>query len=391
MLNFLRKSLSLEIENFANFLKVGSNLKFTKSAFVQARKKIRPEVFDELSRVLLNEFYADNDSAIKLWNGFRLLAVDGTRITLPITSELKAIYGETKNQYSTVLVQAKCSVIYDVLNKYVLDGILGPVVRGERDLALTHLEYCKSNDLIIYDRGYPSYDFILQHVKRELNYLMRVKTSFSRLVMDFEKSRKKSLVVAIYPGKNAKLSDKDYTKNCPIKVRLIRVELGKDNVEILMTSLLDSNLYPTNQFKELYFKRWGVETFYDELKNKLRVEHFSGYSNQSILQDFKAALFVSNVQRLIVSELEDDFKESNQGKKYEYKVNTNISYGLLKNRVVALFLDTKTDGTDIVKELKSLYRSHLVPIRPNRRIERNSGKYRSRIKPKITKNQKDGV
>lgn len=84
MLNFLRKSLSLEIENFTSLLKVGSNSKFTKSAFVQARKKVRPEVFDELSQVLLNEFYTDND------------------------------------------------------------------------LALNYLNNCKSNDLIIYDRGYPS-------------------------------------------------------------------------------------------------------------------------------------------------------------------------------------------------------------------------------------------
>jgi hypothetical protein len=391
MLNFLRKSLSLEIENFTSLFKFGSSSKYAKSAFVQARKKVRPEVFDRLSQVLLNEFYNDNEPAIKLWNGFRLLAVDGTRITLPITSELKGIYGEAKNQSSTVLVQARCSVIYDVLNKYVLDGVLEPIKRGERDLALNHLDHCKDSDLIIYDRGYPSYDFIYQHIKRDLGYLMRVKTSFSGLVKDFEKSRKKSVVVAIYPGKNAKLSDKDYNKNSPIKVRLVRIELGKGNVEILMTSLLDSNLYPTGQFKKLYFKRWGVETFYDELKNKLKVEHFSGYSNQSILQDFKAALFVSNVQTLIVSEIQDELKESNQSKKYDYKINTNISYGLLKNRVVELFLYETSDGTHIVEELKSLYISHLVPIRPNRKFERNPGKYRSRIKPKVTKNQKDGI
>jgi len=65
--------------------------------------------------------------------------------------------------------------------------------------------------------------------------------------------------------------------------------------------------------------------------------------------------------------------------------------GFLKNRVVTLFIDEKTDGSDIVEELKSLYKSHLVPIRPNRKSERNPGKYRVRIKPKITKNQKDGV
>jgi hypothetical protein len=391
MMNFLRKSLFLEIENFTSLFKTGSNSKFSKSAFVQARKKVKPEVFDKLSQVLLNEFYTNNDAAIKLWNGFRLLAVDGSRITLPITDELKTIYGKTKNQTDTVIVQARCSVIYDVLNNYVLDGALGALKRGERDLALTHLGYCKSNDLIVYDRGYPSYDFIDQHLKRGLDYLMRVKISFSNLIRDFEKSGKKSVVTDMYPGKNAKLSDKKYTKNTPIKVRLIRVELGKGQVEILMTSLLDNKLYPINQFKKLYFKRWRVETFYDELKNKLRIEHFSGYSNQSILQDFKAALFVSNVQTLIVSELEDELKESNQAKKYDYKVNTNVSYGLLKNRVVSLFLDKQPPETEMVEELKLLFKSNLVPIRSNRKFERNTGKYRARLKPKITKNQKDGV
>lgn len=390
-MNFLRKSLSLEIENFTSLFKSGVISSFTKSAFVQARKKVRPEVFDKLSRVLLNEFYTDNDVAIKLWKGFRLLAVDGSRITLPITKELEMLYGKTKNQTETSIVQARCSVIYDVLNNYVLDGVLAALNIGERDLALTHLEHCEKKDLILYDRGYPSYDFINEHLEKGLDYLMRVKVSFNHLVKDFEKSGKKSLVVEMFPGKNTKTSDKKYTKHTPIKLRLIRVQLDKGQVEILMTSLLDSKLYPTGQFKELYFKRWGVETFYDELKNKLRVEHFSGYSNQSILQDFKAALFVSNVQTLIVSELEDELKESNKQKKYDYKINTNVSYGLLKNRVVELFLEKQHTETDIVVELKLVFKSHLVPIRPNRKYERNSGKYRSRIKPQITKNQKNGV
>lgn len=50
MMNFLRKSLALEIENFAKHFKffIG-NAKFTgysKSAFVQCRNKIQPEVFN---------------------------------------------------------------------------------------------------------------------------------------------------------------------------------------------------------------------------------------------------------------------------------------------------------------------------------------------------------
>lgn len=41
-----------------------------------------------------------------------------------------------------------------------------------------------------------------------------------------------------------------------------------------------------------------------------------------------------------------------------------------------------------LKELKQLFKENLVPIRPNRSFKRNLGKYRSRIKPKVAKNQK---
>lgn len=390
MLNLLKKSLSLEIENFISFFKQQSFPKFTKSAFVQARRKIRPEVFKQLSSMLLEEFYTDNDDAIHLWKGFRLLAVDSTRITLPITTELKTIYGATKNQTDSHIVQARCSVLFDVLNKYVLDGVLATPEIGERDLALGHLFYCNSNDLLIYDRGYPSYNFIHQHIEKNINFLMRVKTTFSETVIDFVESKKVSQIVEIFPGKNTKLSDKPYSKNTPIKVRLVRVELPNDKVEILITSLLDSQEYPSNLFKKLYAKRWKIETFYDELKNKLKIEYFSGYSNQTIQQDFYAALFINNVQTLIVSELEDQINEKST-KKYTYKVNNNLSYGFLKNRIVELFLNQDSYQESILDELKELFKSHLVPIRPNRSLERKSGKYRSRIKPKITKNQKDTI
>ena len=120
------------------------------------------------------------------------------------------------------------------------------------------------------------------------------------------------------------------------------------------------------------------------------MEHFSGYSNESIQQDFYAALFVSNVQTLIVSELEEELTVENQSKKYNYKVNTNLSYGFLKNRILALFFNKDTTDKSL-EELKVLYKENLIPIRPKRAFERNSGKYRARIKPKITKNQKDAI
>ena len=392
MINFLTKSLSAEIEHFVSFIKQNIMEKvlfcFTKSAFVQCRKKIKPEVFKYLSDSLIEEFYTDNDASIKLWNGFRLLAIDGSRLVLPDTPELERIYGKTKNQSSTGVVQGRISVLYDVLNRFVIDGCLSPLSTGESVLALNHLSFSKPGDLIIYDRGYPSFNLIYEHFDRKIDFLIRAKADFSNVVQAFYQSGLNSAIVKIHPGKNTKLSDKPYDKGTFKEVRLVRVELASGETEILISSLFDSEKYQDSIFKDLYFLRWGVETFYDELKNKIKAEHFSGYSQHCILQDFYAALFVSNVQSLIVGEINDELANESTEHKYRYKVNNSLSYGFLKDRIITLFFSDKEMGI-VVSELKELFKKHTVPIRSNRKHARDIDKYRKRGRPKLLKNNKN--
>ncbi|GAF05410.1 hypothetical protein JCM21142_104144 [Saccharicrinis fermentans DSM 9555 = JCM 21142] len=63
MLNLQTKSLAIEIENLVSFIKCNIGVKnaehYTKSAFVQCRRKIKPEVFKDLSDSLVEEFYTD--------------------------------------------------------------------------------------------------------------------------------------------------------------------------------------------------------------------------------------------------------------------------------------------------------------------------------------------
>ena len=44
-----------------------------------------------------------------------------------------------------------------------------------------------------------------------------------------------------------------------------------------------------------------------------------------------------------------------------------------------------------LKELRILFKKNLIPIRPNRVFQRDTGKYRKRLKPKVTKNQRDAT
>ena len=394
MLNFLTRSLSIEIVNFLSFLKRKDIAQetFSKSAFVQARKKIKPEVFKHLNQRIIEEFYKDNSGVLRQFDNLRILAMDGSRLTLPFTKELEEIYGQTKNQTNTYIVQTKACVLYDLLNEICINGVLSSIDTDERTQAKQLLEHCQANDLIIYDRGYPSFELIYEHYQKNLHFLMRMPLDFSQVVKDFVASGKTSQIVEIKPGQKKSFENKPYTKSSTLKIRLLRITLNGGGIEVLATSLLDSKHYGNEVFKEIYFKRWKIETYYDELKNKLKIEEFSGYSNQSILQDFYSTLFVSNIQTLIENEINEEIEKESETKniKYQYKINTTLSYGFMKDRILELFF-TKNDMNDIINELKELFKKHLIPIRPNRKFERKIGKYRTRTKPIVTKNQKNSL
>ncbi|MBS1500788.1 MAG: IS4 family transposase, partial [Bacteroidetes bacterium] len=299
-------------------------------------------------------------------------------------------YGVVKNVATLDIAQAKVSVLYDVLNELALDIEMDKPRAPERDLALKHKVYWRAKDLIIYDRGYPSFEFINEHIRSGIDCLIRTRTDTSTLIKTFIASGKQSLVTLMQPCQDKSFKGKPYTRKHTIQVRLIRVDLPGGETEVLITTLLDSKKHPTKMFMKLYFMRWKVETFYDELKNKLKAEHFSGYSDTTIRQDLFCAVFISNLQSIIVGGLTDELDTINANRIHEYKVNGNISYGLLKNRVLEL-LYQKAPLDKVYKELEDLFLKHTVPIRNNRTNPRDTQKYRYKDKPIVTKNQKDSL
>ena len=388
MLNLIRKSLVIEIHNFVEYLSSSSLCStklFTSSAYVQSRKKINPLVFDSLSTALVSEFYTDNQLGVALWKGHRLLAVDGSTLNLPFSKEVAQKYGYARNQTGDTNVQGRVSVLYDTLNNLVINGSLNPRSSSERTLALEHLKSCVATDLIIFDRGYFSYDFI--RAIKAVDWVIRLKSDLI-VMKNFIASGKRSQTVEIHCSKYV-YKKKNQQKPSPIKVRLVRVKLPCGEIEVLATSLTDVKKYPSKLFKELYFKRWKVETFYDELKNKLKLEHFTGYSQKAIQQDFYATLFISNIQSIIVKDIVEEINQETKSRKYDYKVNSNLSYGFLKNKIITV-LSSEKDINKVVKELKALFKKNLIPIRPNRTFKRN--KYRRKTtKNQMTKNQRDAI
>ena len=107
-------------------------------------------------------------------------------------------------------------------------------------------------------------------------------------------------------------------------------------------------------------------------------------------KDFFCAIFISNLQSIIVNDLEKELSIKNINTKLDYKINTNLSYGFLKNRILEL-LFKEAPLEEVFNELENLFLQNTIPIRPNRSNKREIGKYKKRIRPLVLKNQKDAI
>jgi hypothetical protein len=134
LLNLRKHSSQTELDTFfQQHLRLDAAIQHaTKSAFFQARMKLKHQAFIELNHQFISDLYA-NKQHLKTWKGFRLCAIDGTYIRLPEEKALTNYFATHSGRNK----QAKCtmgmaSVFYDVMNHLVIDSTLQRNKMSER-------------------------------------------------------------------------------------------------------------------------------------------------------------------------------------------------------------------------------------------------------------------
>ncbi len=218
----------------------------------------------------------------------------------------------------------------------------------------------------------------VQHIKKKIDFVMRIqKGNYKEADELFDKNSSiNSKIVTLVPSKDIKSKVKKNNYACEITIRFVRVLLDNGEIEILATSLLDEGEYPSESFKELYHYRWGIETFYDLLKNRLELENFTGKSLESIKQDFYSALLISNIETLLTEDVQKELdlkveenKLQKKGKHQQQKINKNVSFHTIKERVFELF-NSKKNIDDTLMEMEMLFKLKPMCVRKDRKTNR---------------------
>lgn len=352
--------------NIANIRDDIPEIKFpdvTKQAVSKARKGISPELFRDLHHYSVETYYKLSKQR-KTWNGFHLFAIDGSCIQVPKSKDNIEHFGLCRNKHhSREDSMSRISILYDLLNDIVVDGSINNYLYAERPSARKHLEYLETaglagNAILLFDRGYPSYDFFQRISQKGYHYLMRIQGNVTSLTQLDGNDKIANYIPSQRKGDN------------PVTVRVVHVTLDDGTDECLVTNLMDPSITP-EMLKELYFLRWGIESKYFELKNQLELEEFSGSHHLSVEQDFFINLLFMNLCSLIKSESDRCINQEleNKQNKFQYQANRAFIIGRLKKYLVLMLCGAK----QIVSTLKQIFEESIKrrsQIQPNRKCKR---------------------
>jgi hypothetical protein len=209
-------------------------------------------------------------------------------------------FGQATGQQGMGVPIARICVLYDVLNKICINGLLHPCFVSEEDATPDCIENRSStNVLMLFDRGYPDYRLMYMLMKRnpQTHFVMRVQKNFNNPLKAFVAPDEQDITVDVFPPyasrKRLKNPGIEISRHTPIKVCMVKVLPDIGETEVLITGLYDTSLYSRGHLKEVCFLRRGIETLYGHAKNELQPAQFSGIRSICIEQDFAANLFYS--------------------------------------------------------------------------------------------------
>jgi hypothetical protein len=348
----------------------------TSGAVTHARAKLKDSAFIELNRDCILPTVYSPQHPIQRWRGHRLVGVDSSLLRLPDSDELGQLFGwkEATNQTGTTgtrYPEARLSVVYDLLNRVGWDTRLEPSTLGEVALAIQQLDYLQPGDVEINDRGFTGYPYLALNLQRGAHFIGRCSTgSFLTAQELFHLKRaNQSRIVWLHAPPDQKAECKRLGLPLKMKVRFVSLRLPTGELEVLVTSLLDEQLYPTQEFLTVYHWRWGHETFHLMLKGRLELENFSGRTTEAVRQDVQAAVLLANLESLLSEPAQAALNEQSTSECQPLQVNRSNSYHALKHELLDL-LYQDLPAPVVLAKLMSLFKGSPVPVRPNRKVLR---------------------
>lgn len=350
----------------------------TASAFVQQRDKILPWALE----FLFQEF-TQSLPLTKKHKGYKLLAVDGSDVRIPTNlSDTDTHYPNGYDGYNLLHLNA----LYDLEEKLYLDAFIQPSRKENENKALISMvdrSTIDDNVILIADRGYESYNNFAHIERKGWKYLIRVKDLGRSGILSGLKlpdsqefdvcvqrilTRKQTKEVKERPDLYKLISSKspfdfldlNTNKFYPISFRVLRFKISDSSFETVITNL-DKTEFSSEEIKSLYYRRWGIETSFRQLKYSVGLLAFHSKKREYIIQEIFARMIMYNFSQMIT----ENVVISKADTRYSYQINLAVAIQLCRK-----FLQSPDNIPP--PGIEALIAKNTTPLRPGRKAKRKA-------------------
>ena len=281
-------------------------------------KEVTPEALcharGRLGSEPLRIVFRDLSSSLTPWTetykGHRKLAIDGTYFRVADTASNVKEFGKKKGRTEAAYPQMLSVAIVELSTHKTLDVEFGAGCASERNLAKTLVaRSLGTGDLLVVDRGLPSFEFFLDCQEVDARTLARISKVWQPEHIKTLGPGDQLVLLSPCCAERKRLRALGMNPNQKLTLRMLSYRIGDGETIRLLTDLMDPELYPALELAKLYHERWEAELAFDEIKthflkppNGGQPTHFRSKTPEGVYQEAYGALIAHNLVRDLMSQ-----------------------------------------------------------------------------------------
>jgi hypothetical protein len=281
------------------------------SAYCQARKRLPEEFFAAVARKT-GQALDDNVQPRWLWKGRRVLAYDGSTVSMPDTAENQQAYPQPPQQEPGLgFPIARMAAFFSLSCGAVLDlAICSNYGKGHSELGMLHKlwEVLRPGDIMLADRYMCAWHEIYLLKQRGIDSVTRL--HHCRRI-DFRRGKRLGrddhIVEWLKPGRIRSV-DLPTIKTLPerITIRETRVRIQHPGFRcrsmIVVSTLLDAEAVTASDLASLYRARWNAELDLRSLKQTMQMDILRCKTPELVRKEIWTHILAYNLIRTVIAQ-----------------------------------------------------------------------------------------
>lgn len=288
----------------------------TEEAFAKARQRM-PLGFWINLLIILGEQFAAQHPQLHRFRGFRVLALDGTRLDVPNFPELRQHFGTASNQSGAHHAQARMVLLQFPFTRLPFCYELAPLANSEVTMALRLVEHLRPGDLVLMDAGYWSCQLLWAIARRGAFFALRLRQNLNLKTLRRLRRNGQDRLVRWTP-KDSRGNWRKLGLPPAIDFRVVPYRVPGYRTQSLVTSVTDPHQISRDDWTRLttdcqeagrkllpglFHRRWEIETTYHELKVDLGMDrHLRSRTPDSIQYEVAGYVVLYSLIRWLMVE-----------------------------------------------------------------------------------------